>query len=229
MRFIVLLSFLILSCSSDQKTLVVCTGNSLMAGDEVSNIPELVDVELPSKFQVINKAIGQQTTTEMIKNFDSLINPISVSVSDGIMIVWEGRNDMVLNNLSPLEAYYNLKQYCLKGKSAGFKIIILTTLPSWYFPYQEDSTINGYQNLEKNRLLLNSLLVNNHDFADYLIDVGKNKNLGCSKCNENAGYKFSPFRPTSNEYFKDGTHLNQNGNRIVAQDIVHAIQHLSVK
>lgn len=212
-------------------------GNSISAGQgSTSNnsYPEQLERLYPlfkNYFSSINNyAVGGQTTLDMISDAPTQIDPLFISGKNNILLAWEIRNDMVVNYPTPQEAVNNFKTYCLGRKTANpdLKIITATVLPSWYNSYSGDTTATGYNLLKSNTLIVNQLLREQYtSFCDYLIDFETITDFGLYPANEQDGYVFNTsIRPIENFYYTDGTHPNNNGYRIIANEFNKAIYRL---
>lgn len=209
-------------------------GNSISAGQDSTSgntYPEQLLNEYPlnkcyTNGAIVNEAVGGQTTLDMIADAATNIDTLFDSNKTNILLAWEARNHLVVDNPTLQVALDKLEEYCLARKTANsdLKIITATILPSWYGSYGGDTTVTGYNNLKADTVSFNQLLRDNYtDFADYLIDFETIADFGLYPANEEDGYAFSATRPVANTYYSDGTHLNDNGYSVIAKEFNKAI------
>lgn len=153
---------------------IVWDGNSLLAtGNVQNNVIALHDTNVYSTYgyKTFSFGIASQTTTQMIANYASKIAPTyDPSVAKNILIVWEGTNDLrTIQN--PTTVYNNIVTYCNLGRATGFKVIVVTILPR--------SDAGTYVGFVTDRLTVNASIVANWaTFADALVDLGGDVNIG---------------------------------------------------
>lgn len=213
---------------------IVVDGNSLSTsqGGGAPYSDTLRDLLNADGFNVTmaNFAVGGQTTLNMISDYASQIAPAYQAGKENILIAWEIRNHLVVNSPTIQQAYDDFETYCNLAKSTGYKVIVLTIMPSWTATYKGDSTITGYELLDSDRLACNILLRSGFtDYAVGLVDIGATAGLANLGDNEQAGYVFSATRPTtsSNGYFDDGTHNTSAGKDVIAQQVYNKLIELN--
>lgn len=213
-----------------KKINVVCDGNSLTIGQDSTqglSYPTQLSNLLGPNFLITNKGVGGQTTQQMSADYSSDIAPLysSSNYFKNILIVWEGRNDLAVNEVTSTQAYNNLKAYADLGKATGFTIIMVTLLPSWSTPpYKGDSTVVGYNQLDTDRLSVNTLIRNNYITEGWIIaDIALDVRIGDLGDNQQNGYTWSSTRPTNNGLYSDGTHLINTGYGIATNIVKDAI------
>jgi lysophospholipase L1-like esterase len=125
----------------------------------------------------------------------------------GIVVIWGGTNDMALNPLAtPAQTYANLQAYVAAARLVPGvdKVIVLTALP-------RTSGDNG--NFETDRQAFNTLVRNGWaSFADALVDVGNDANIGQAGDNLDTTY-----------YDGDAVHLNNTGYGVVGAAVAAAV------
>lgn len=210
---------------------VVFDGNSFTSGTDATQgltIPAQVGNLLGLNYLITNKAVSGQTTQQMSADYASDIATVysASNYSKNILVVYEGRNDLVINStVTSTIAYNNLKAYADLGKATGFKIVMVTLLPSWTTPpYKGDATSAGYTALNTDRLTVNTLIRNNYIAEGWILaDIAADTRIGTLGKNEQSGYTWSSTRPTNNGIYSDGTHLNSTGYGIKANIIKDAV------
>ncbi len=235
--FLLLIAFS--SCdgqTTQKKVNVVCAGNSLTAGPgtHTPTLPYPTQLQrlLGSQFVVTNSGIGGQTTQDISTGYTAQIGTYysSSTYSANVVVIWEVRNDLAVNNasssvVSTSQAYTNFTTLCATARATGYKIVVVTVTPSWTALYKNVSTVTGYNNLDADRVTVNASIVANWaTFADALVDLGADTNLGTLGQNAQAGYVYSSgTRPTQNTWYDDGTHFINTGYGYVAEKIKQAI------
>jgi lysophospholipase L1-like esterase len=145
-----------------------------------------------------NVSKGGITTPQLAALADANIDPIrKTSKGRGILVLWEGTNDIAVNKASGAKAAENIASFCAARKKDGWdKIIVLTILPRASGP-----------EFEKARGELNDLLLKKA--ADYQIDAVVD--LGADSAIAAAGAQ------DDKKYFVDQVHLSEAGNQRVAE------------
>jgi lysophospholipase L1-like esterase len=218
----------IVGCRQQIEYNIVCDGNSLTAGQGSSiSYPQLMEQYLKktTSCKVTNIGVGAQTTLDMlndeIQQLESYYDPLAKNV----LFAWEIRNHLVINCPDINTAKLNFVEYCKKANEIGYKVYVLTLLPSYTSKYCGDTTELAYDKLEQDRLLVNDWLRNEYKtFANGIVDVAKDSLIGQTGQNHELEYKFSSStRPIQTDYYFDGTHLTQKGYSIVAEDCITRI------
>lgn len=97
--------------------------------------------------------------------------------------------------LTAASVYESLRTYCEQRRAAGFRVIVLTVLPS-----------HRTETFEATRLAFNAMVRDGWpDFADALADIGADPRIGDSGDEYNAQY-----------YLTDQLHLTNAGNAVMA-------------
>lgn len=211
-----------------EKINIVCEGNSLTYGQGVAR-----ELSYPSQLQTLfnkdsalgviatvhNIGINGQTTPEMLFAMRQRLKETFDSRSDrNVLVVWEIRNHLVrhcTDRLSVLDAYMT---YCHRAAEMGFEVYSVTLLPSWSGSYCGDSTSAAMRKLEEDRVFINRYISKNfRDFSYGLIDVTSLSTIGYNGANLPENYVFSSVKPASTAYYLDGTHLNAEGNKELAE------------
>lgn len=217
-----------------EKINIVCDGNSLTYGQGVvressypAQLQTLFNKDSAAGVTAIvhNIGINGQTTPEMLFAMRQRLKETFDSKSDrNVLVVWEIRNHLVrhcTDRLSALDAYIT---YCYRAAEMGFEVYSVTLLPSWSGSYCGDSTNVGMHKLEEDRVFINRYISKNfRDFSYGLIDVTSLSTIGYKDANLPENYVFSSVKPGSTAYYLDGTHLNAEGNREVAEFVKEII------
>ncbi len=200
---------------------IVCDGNSLTAGQgSPVSYPRLLEHKLRGKikFKVTNIGVCGQTTLDMLYDeklqLDSLFDPDS----ENILFVWEIRNHLIRKCPEIDSAKTAFVRYCRAAQNIGYKVYVLTLLPSYTSNYCNDTTEFGYKGLEQHRLLINNWLkVEYKTFANGIINIAEDSLIGQTNQNQKKNYQFSHnHRPQKTKYYFDGTHLTIKGYNIIA-------------
>ncbi len=123
-------------------------------------------------------------------------------LGETLLVIQIGINDLGTGS-EPKNVYQCLKDFCLKYRILGFKILV-ATLPS------SSPLYGGNERIEYNELIRN----NYNEFADGIIDLGADKNIGL------------PDSYKNNIYFCDIVHLTYKGYVIIASLMKNAIDNL---
>ncbi len=193
--------------------LLVCDGDSLTLGTQSSGAdkpyPALLKFIFGTpKWTVTNLGVSGQSLVTCIANaaanVDSLYNAANTT---NICLCWAGTNDLKLNGRTAAQVYADTITYCQARQAAGWKVVVLTTLPR-----QNDATF------ETTRTTLNtSIRTNWATFADALADVGGDAQLGPNAAaSTNLAY-----------YHADTIHCIDSGYEHVAQIVKVALLTLS--
>lgn len=212
---------------------IVADGNSLTTtqGGGLSYPSQLIALEpLHSNGStMLNYAVGGQTTPQMISDAASQIDPqYDPGRARNILLAWEIRNDLVLNEPSIETAYNTFKSYCLARKSAGWEVYVGTMIQSYWGHFRGDDTESGYIAFNEELNTINGMIRSNwKTFANGVMDFAANPLLFGTGVNENSGYIFDPDAaptPSANGCFFDGTHNTSYGKSILAQIALNAIK-----
>ncbi len=177
---------------------------------------------------VTNLAVSGQNTRNMLTDAATQIDPLYDDQKANILIAWEIRNDIVAGQTIQ-QALDNFQQYCTERREAGFYVVVLTLTPSWRDDYQIGGEA-GYNQLEADRLSINTSLRENHkDYSDLLIDIGDHPLLGQTGANEPSGWQFSDGRMGATTLYTDGTHFSDAGKDLIASMVMGKLLGMPVR
>ena len=186
---------------------IVFDGDSLTAGSGATDpYPSQFARMWGAPLSWFNFGVGGQTMREMLADADRQVDPLwNPDIGRCVVVAWGGTNDLALWKHSPQVAYADVRDYCRGRLEKGFTVVVLTTLPR--------SDTQAPPVFEANRQDLNLLIrINWREFADALVDVAADPNLG------EAGAELNP------EYFcPDRVHLNNNGLGLVARHVYEVV------
>lgn len=185
---------------------VIFDGNSMTDGS-TSSYPATTVAALTGTWYSRNFGVSGQTTTQMISDGVSQIDPFYDSrVTNNVLVAWEATNELKLG-VSATDAYNNLVAYCRARKNAGFKVVVPTILPR-----SESGTPEDFNT---KRATVNTNIRNNYaSFATAIADVAANTDIGEDGDSENA------------TYYTDKVHMTTAGYNIVAGIVKAAIDTL---
>lgn len=185
---------------------VIFDGNSMTDGS-TSSYPATTVAALTGTWYSRNFGVSGQTTTQMISDGVSQIDPFYDSrVTNNVLVAWETTNELKLG-VSATDAYNNLVAYCRARKNAGFKVVVPTILPR-----SESGTPEDFNT---KRATVNTNIRNNYaSFATAIADVAANTDIGEDGDSENA------------TYYADKVHMTTAGYNIVAGIVATAINSL---
>ena len=184
----------------------VTTGALVFAGDSrtvgwdgVSIYGWTNNITPPSGMAVSNIAMGGDGTYQALqrgwKQADDIFKPRS---QNNLVILWIGYNDFPGYSANFVEA--QIAQYCRERHALGYSVLVCTEVSARY--------------TESYRIALNVLIKKDYwEYADGLIDLAANPNLGPLNACENPTYFYAP----------DGVHLTNAG-----YDIVTGIMQTSI-
>ena len=162
--------------------------------------------KVPGLTRWYNISKGGITTQGLAALAATSIDPLlKRGTGRSVLVLWEGTNDLCVNQSDAAAAAEALKQFCLARRAAGWrKILILTVLPRQTGP-----------TFEPRRIALNQLLRDAcKDYADGLVDVAAIPEMGA------AGNELNK------DYYADGVHLTAGGNGLVADAVAPALSKL---
>lgn len=153
-----------------KRAAIVCHGNSLTAGYN-GQVPYTTPLQAaydaqPLAVTVLNEGFNAYTTQQLTAQLaGARLQVASQYPADRrILVVWELRNDMVLNGLTPAQAITNLAAYCNAARAHGYdKIIVCNTIADG----SGDANFTPTDQAEVNALLA----ANYHTFVDHLVDL----------------------------------------------------------
>ncbi len=222
-----------------EKLNIVCDGNSLTYGQGVP-----VEMSYPALLQklfnkdsasgvtaaVHNMGVNGQTTPEMLFSMNKRLQEAFDPGADrNIVVAWEIRNHLVRHCTDRLAALNAYMTYCRRATELGYEVYAVTLLPTWSSVYCGDSSAAALHKLEDDRNFVNRYLNKNHyDFSYGIIDVTSLSTIGIKGANLPDGYVFSTDKPSATAYYLDGTHLNAEGNREIAEFVKKIIMNDSL-
>jgi lysophospholipase L1-like esterase len=190
---------------------VLFLGDSITAGNHVpagQDIPTKVAASysaIAAHYQ--NLGIGSTYANEDGSHTDGGQGVTADGLFDGtkqvnIAVIFFGAND-VADAATRLNFTTAFKTYCLARRSAGFKILIVSTLPNTAI------TSNGF---ESTRLSANTTNLSDGTFWDYFANVAADPIMGLQATNSNA------------TYYSDGVHPTPTGNDLLVPWFVDALK-----
>lgn len=148
-----------------------------------------------------NFAVGGQETSQMIADAATQIDP--EYAANKILIAWELTNSLYFGK-TVSQACAEFEAYCSARKTAGWKIVVLTTLPRNQTP-----TIGTVEQYNINLLAVNNWLINNYKgFSNALVDVRRVPELN---------------NASDTNIFYDGIHLSALGYSYLIPEINRGI------
>jgi len=197
---ILLCGLQIINTSMNRRLLVVSDGDSntdsswFTADSSWMQQTEL-DITNPSTYEFVNKGSNGKKVLTMISTAPALID--NIFECNGVCILLGGQNDVYLG--ASADSTFNLiETYCNARRAAGWYMIVMT-YPS-----------AGAELSECN----DSVRVNFATFADELIDLSLDPNIGDAADHGNA------------TYFRDPVHLTPIGLSIVADSVIKHLEAL---
>lgn len=133
-----------------------------------------------------------------------------------IVILWGGVNDFGDPARTPAQVYQDMKTYGTARKALGFKVIILSMLPSNYggFPIDYEvarQEVNTSLRADFPTATAFTNIYTGGSYADVLVDNGNDSIIGI--------FNAPAINPS---YFSDVTHLTNIGYAIIADYVVKA-------
>lgn len=187
--------------------LVLFDGDSLTYGLESTGgqtYPAQCMALLPAAIDSTNFGIPSQLLATMLANAPSKIDPyFDLRRPKQVVVIWGGTNDLSIGT-AEATVYSNTVAYCQARQAAGFKVVVLTTLP------RTGNTVGNFETLRQS--LNTSIRSNWATFADALADVGNDPTIGQAGDTANLTY-----------YYTDGIHLINAGYAIVAAAVASAL------
>lgn len=157
--------------------------------------------------RIVNYGVGGQTTAQMLADAASQVDiPLNKDKSYNIVFCWEGINDLYYN-ATIQQCFDNIKNYCLARRAYGFKVVVGSLTPR--------TNIGTPADYEQKRLAVNDLIRANYTtFADALVDIGGDANMGVTGASANT------------TYYEDLVHFTTTGYTIVANLLATAVNGL---
>lgn len=125
---------------------LICDGNSLTAASygPYTPWPAMVEELTGHRLQVMNLAVGGQTTQQMAADFASQVAPLySADRACNIYAAWEIRNDLLYNALTPAQAVANYWALLDAAQAAGFTVVAFTMVPSRGVSVADIASVNA--------------------------------------------------------------------------------------
>lgn len=188
---------------------VVYVGDSLTYGVNEADYPYNHYITLPTwngfPFEETNIGVGGLTVYQMKARMAQYHNVLYHQKSPlNISVILGGVNDLAIANgaHSPQELYSVMAEFCKHAKQLGWRVVVMTMI----------SGDNGPENFDTSKNIYNGLLCSTWtDFADLLIDLAAEPNLGADGAYANA------------TYFHDGVHLTNTGYALVGSIVEEAL------
>ncbi len=181
---------------------LVYVGDSMTAGAGASPYPNMVG-NLPlwnnNAFTTNNIGVSGRTLQTMSDDAPTNLNPLfNTNSSENIAVIWGGTNDLA-GGTSVDATFQLMKTFGQTERALGVKVIVVTL-----------ASRNGYDTvIDQYNTLLRTYW---NEFADGIVDVGLDANIGRDGAYANTTY-----------YQGDGVHLNNTGYGIVANLVQTAI------
>ena len=175
---------------------IVAVGNSHTVGQGATS-PYTSLITYPTwngqAFTVTNIGVNGRSLQDMTRLAYSNLNPAFANEGGlNIAVVWGGINDIAADGATPATTYSYLRAFCSRLRALGWRVIVCT-LASRHTVDTERATCNGYTR------------ANWPLFADALVDLGANANIGAAGAYANTTY-----------FQGDQSHLTDAGLTIVA-------------
>lgn len=192
-----------LNGATDNQNQLICDGDSLTQGGTnycaAYSLPNPTSAVLSyakplTPYNIADQGLNSASTPALVTNIPtdtlSLVRPLAPS---NIVTFWAGTNNSV-----PTQPLGDIRGYCAKVKAAGAKCLPFTMISR--------TGEDGQKNI------INTWLRNHwNEFADGLVDLAANPNLGADGASANG------------TYYTDGIHLTTTGNAIVTSISQQAI------
>jgi lysophospholipase L1-like esterase len=207
---------------------IVCAGNSIVTGIGSTNsldYPNQLRNFFDNRYKITNSGVGGQNFQAMQTNYAAQVgNYYDPLAYQNIVIGLEFSNQLMGNTVS--NSINDMLTWVQSCKNTGFKVIVATMLPRYFYPYKGNSTISGYNQMNTDRLSINSQVISSATIYGYTVaDIGGDSRLGVFHQNEENGYSYNATAPT-NSYdgkYVDGTHLTNLGYGILTRIIINSI------
>lgn len=188
---------------------VIFDGDSLSTGYAClnhSNFPGQTWGLLGKDWKIYCVPVAGQTLQNMQSDAATEIDPLySAGLTKNILVCWEGLLDVYYGADVPT-TMTRMQTYCAARRAAGWKVVVLTCLPSNYIS-------------EANRTLLNAGIRDNWtNWADAISDIAADSRIGGAESNHDTTY----FNNSDGNL----THMTQAGFAILAQITSNVIKTL---
>lgn len=165
---------------------IICDGNSLTYANNTGGYPARLDSTMTDSYVFTNVGVNGKTIGNLLSDYPTkVLTKRDLRYGRNILIIWEGVNainvagDYANSTDTSKSTYDKFRRYCVRAKSDGFYVIVLTTLP-----FESD------ENKNVKRDSLNTLLKAS-TFADEVIDVCADTDIG-DWGDQNNTYYYNP-------------------------------------
>lgn len=160
----------------------------------VSQYPALIEVQLQKRYQSLTTYVSGVSGSTLVDltNRAATLDAQIIGGRVNVLTVLEGHNDFATYAASAANFVAALKVYCQARRSAGWKVVLITVLPS------TQSSFNAW------RTTVNSGLRSDSSFYDTLVDVDVDAFIGADASAADL------------TYYLDGTHLTATGQALLA-------------
>ena len=177
---------------------VVWDGGSIIAGhgaDADHKFPVLTLAMVPKTCSSFVSVTGGAKIADMLAEAPVDVDARYVVDADlNVCLLQPGGSDL-RSGRSAADVYGSLREYCIARRAAGFRVLVVTLLPS----HRTDT-------FEESRLAYNAMVRDGwRGFADGLVDIAADPRIG------DTGDEYD-----EQFYLKDQLHLNNAGNMVMA-------------
>lgn len=182
--------------------LVVFDGNSLVTGAQAGpgrDFPSVMYRRSGGSFIKRNVAVSGQDIPAMAADAAAQIDPMFKKTrAYNVVVAWEIRNSFILFRWTPGQAVAEFADYCRARQAAGFRVIVLTVLPT--------DAYDKPPGFDSDRATMNAdIRAHWRRWADGIADVAASHYIGDDGDSLDLAY-----------YAPGGVHLNNAGQRVVA-------------
>ena len=225
-KILILLVVVMVSCTSSNKKVVFLgdsiTQNAVINSNEFKGFITLMREEVDSKIDLIGKGIGGDKVSDLLTRYrDDVINlnPDKVFVYIGINDVWHKYD---YGTGTDIDLYENgLRQIIYDMKDNGIEVILCT--PTVIGENKGQFTlVNQFKDIETMEIM-------NDDLDDYSEVIRKlslefnTKLLDLRKIFMQYISENNPENKSKGILTKDGVHLNNNGSKLIANEMIKFI------
>lgn len=207
------------------RSAVICDGDSITLGSGSGTslaYPIKLDALMTNRYNYANYGISGQTVASIASNASLKMAGINSVGGAGtrVYILFAGTNDMAFAPNIATATYNNIRNAAQAAKNAGYSVVVASTM-SRGGGLGGGQTVSGF---ETDRTAMNSLLRadfptvvstnirSGASYADLMVDVGADSNLGQSNSHSNL------------TFFGDTIHPTAAGNDIIAGYMRTALQ-----
>ena len=187
---------------SESELRKICVYDQLIIEGDSRATSKIWDYEAVSQnlISVRCAAVSGSTPADCLARANTTVDPYYFSNLKNVVVVWFGTN----GGGSAATIYNQLKTYCLARKAVGFQVIVCTEI-SKFLPTDAWNTTT--------MPALNTMLRNDHSFADALADLGAYPE-----------FQFDGLDPVY--FLSDKIHLTRLGYSMVASTVRSALQNI---